>query len=74
MVLEFNIVVRLIVMFSLIGCIIGIIGYRQYHGDEIKMVIKLLENYEEIKNDDQKEMKTTEKLGDLFPKLRKVLD
>ncbi len=59
-------------MFSLIGCIIGIIGYHHYHGNEIKMVIKLLENYEKIKSDDQKEMKTTEKLGDLFPKLRKV--
>lgn len=59
-------------MFSVVGGIVAIFAYPYYHGDEIRMIIKLLENYEKINTDEQKEMKTTEKLGNLFPKLRKA--
>lgn len=38
----------------------------------IKEIIKLLEGYEDIKNDELMEIETTQRLGELFPKLQYI--
>ncbi len=43
--------------------------YKDVIKDDNRMVIKLLEKYEEIKNDKEKERKCTRKLGQSFPSL-----
>jgi len=69
---NFDIILKIILLCFAFGVLIFYLIYIKWKEPSVKKIIKLLSKYEEIKNNEKKEIECIHKLEYLFPKLQKV--
>ncbi len=69
---DLDLIVKIIVLIITLSVLCLFLLYEYVFKNEIKLIIKLLEKYEEIKTNEKKEVKYTQKLEELAPKLMDV--
>lgn len=69
---DFELIIKIIILCVIGGVSVFYVIYIKVIKADIRQIIKLLEKYEDIKDDEDIEIRCTEKLGKLFFGLRKI--